>query len=227
MGAVRKSSVWKQEFGYLQRADGTLIMSEIDALATKATYKSTLAEVGITDFKEFEKQFEQLISTEVSGLEFQQRIDTVYSGVVNQMPEVEKLFRDKYGITLDQPTIFGALINPDIQDKVLSGDIQTLQLQAEASSRGFSTTFSRFDELRKLGLTQPEASSLYESAGDIMQSAKGVGRTLDIETLEQAAIGDIESKQQIEKSAREAMSESSFITGSRKKGDRITGLTTN
>lgn len=226
MGAVRKSSVWKQEFGYLQRADGTLIMSEIDALATKATYKSTLAEVGITDFKEFEKQFEQLIATEVSGLEFQQRIDTVYSGVVNQIPEVEKLFRDKYGITLDQPTIFGALINPDIQDKVLTGDIQTLQLQAEASSRGFSTTFSRFDELRKLGLTQQSASSLYESAGDIMQSAKGVGRTLNIKTLEQAAIGDIESKKQIEKSAREAMSESSFIAGSRKKGDRITGLTT-
>jgi hypothetical protein len=45
MGAVRKSNTWKQEFGYLQRTDGTLIMSEIDALATIATYKSTLAEV--------------------------------------------------------------------------------------------------------------------------------------------------------------------------------------
>jgi hypothetical protein len=226
MGAVRKSSTWKQKFGYLQRQDGSLIMSEIDALATIATYKSTLAEVGITDFKDFEKQFQELISNEVSGLEFQQRIDTVYSGVVEQIPQVESLFRDRYGISLDQPTIFGALINPDIQDKVLAGEIKTLQLQAQAEARGFSTTFSRFDELRKLGLTQEKAATLYESAQDIMQSARGVGRTLDITTLEEAAIGDIESRKEVEAAAREAISESAFITGSRKKGDRITGLTT-
>ena len=158
-------------------------MSEIDALATIATYKSTLAEVGITDFNAFEKQFENLIANEVSGLEFQQRIDTVYEGVSNQIPEVERLFRDRFNISLDAPTIFGALINPDIQDKVLAGDIATLQLQAQASSRGFSTTFARFDELRKQGLNVQEASSLYESAQDIMSSARGVGRQINLAAI--------------------------------------------
>jgi len=226
IAATRQTKPWKDSFGYLLRDDGSLVMSELDAVATIATYKSTLSEIGITDFKDFENQFKQLITNEVSGLEFQQRIDTVYSGVVEQIPEVETLFRDRYGIALDQPTIFGALINPDIQDKVLAGEIKTLQLQAQAEARGFSTTFSRFDELRKLGLTQEKAATLYESAQDIMQSARGVGRTLDITTLEEAAIGDIESRKEVEAAAREAISESAFITGSRKKGDRITGLTT-
>ena len=226
IAATRQTKPWKDSFGYLLRDDGSLVMSELDAVATIATYKSTLSEIGITDFKDFENQFKQLITSEVSGLEFQQRIDTVYSGVVEQIPEVEALFRDRYGIALDQPTIFGALINPDIQDKVLAGEIKTLQLQAQAEARGFSTTFSRFDELRKLGLTQEKAATLYESAQDIMQSARGVGRTLDITTLEEAAIGDIESRKEVEAAAREAISESAFITGSRKKGDRITGLTT-
>lgn len=225
MGAVRKSNTWKQEFGYLQRTDGTLIMSEIDALATIATYKSTLAEVGITDFNAFEKQFENLIANEVSGLEFQQRIDTVYEGVSNQIPEVERLFRNRFNISLDAPTIFGALINPDIQDKVLAGDIATLQLQAQASSRGFSTTFARFDELRKQGLNVQEASSLYESAQDIMSSARGVGRQIDLAALEDAAIGDIESRKEIARAADELQSASSFVTGSRQKGDRVIGLT--
>ena len=225
MGAVRKSNTWKQEFGYLQRTDGTLIMSEIDALATIATYKSTLAEVGITDFNAFEKQFENLIANEVSGLEFQQRIDTVYEGVSNQIPEVERLFRNRFNISLDAPTIFGALINPDIQDKVLAGDIATLQLQAQASSRGFSTTFARFDELRKQGLNVQEASSLYESAQDIMSSARGVGRQIDLAALEDAAIGDIESRKEIARAADELQSASSFVTGSRQKCYRVIGLT--
>ena len=107
----------------------------------------------------------------------------------------------------------------------MAGDIATLQLQAQASSRGFSTTFARFDELRKQGLNVQEASSLYESAQDIMSSARGVGRQIDLAALEDAAIGDIESRKEIARAADELQSASSFVTGSRQKGDRVIGLT--
>jgi len=224
MGAVRKSSTWKQKFGYLQRQDGSLIMSEIDALATIATYKSTLAEVGITDFKDFEKQFQELISNEVSGLEFQQRIDTVYSGVVEQIPEVEALFRDRYGIALDQPTIFGALINPDIQDKVLAGEIQTLQLQAEASSRGFTTSFSRFQELKNRGLSQEQARGIYQTAGQTISQAESIGRELDISTLEEATLGDTNATKRLQRISAELQSKQGIQLGAAKINDEVTGL---
>ena len=199
-------------------------MSEIDALATIATYKSTLAEVGITDFNAFEKQFENLIANEVSGLEFQQRIDTVYEGVSNQIPEVERLFRNRFNISLDAPTIFGALINPDIQDKVLAGDIATLQLQAEATSRGFSTTFARFQELKNMGLTQESAKGLYEGAGDFIGAAKQVGRDLDISTLESAAIGDTGAQKTLRRIQAELESSQGATFGATKKDDKVTGL---
>ena len=95
IGATRNTSEWKESFGYLKRADGSLIMDEVSALSTIATYKQTLGEVGIQDFTDFEDDFQQLITSEVSGAEFQQRIDIVYSGIQDQIPEVERLFREQ------------------------------------------------------------------------------------------------------------------------------------
>jgi hypothetical protein len=71
----------------------------------------TLAEVGIADFTDFEDEFTDMATgyetgDPVSAEEFQVRVDTVYAGVKDQIPEVEKLFRERYNLTLDQPTIF-------------------------------------------------------------------------------------------------------------------------
>lgn len=224
LGATRQTKEWKDNYGYLEREDGSLIMDELSAESTIATYKQTLGEVGIQDYTDFEDDFKEMITGEVSGAEFQQRVDVVYSGVVNQIPEVETLFRERYNITLDQPTIFAALINPKIQDKVLAGEIATIQLQAEAASRGFSTSFARFQELKNLGLTQQQARSLYETAGTVMQQATTIGRDLQLETLEEAALGDIEAQKRIQRVQSELQSKQGITLGAAKEGKQITGL---
>ena len=203
---VRTKPAWKKEFGFLQRDDGSLIMSEAEMLSTKASYAETLREVDITDMTQFETKFNELISGEVSAAEFQQRVDLVYNQVVDQIPEVERLYRDRFGIELDQPTIFGALLDPDISDKVLKGDIQTLQLQAQASIRGFTQSFARFEELRKAGLTTQQAAQVYEQATGFMQAASTVGREVELETLEEAALGDITSQQRLQRISSEIQS---------------------
>ena len=224
LGATRQTKEWKDNYGYLEREDGSLIMDELSAESTIATYKQTLGEVGIQDYTDFEDDFKEMITGEVSGAEFQQRVDVVYSGVVNQIPEVETLFRERYNVTLDQPTIFAALINPKIQDKVLAGEIATIQLQAEAASRGFSTSFARFQELKNLGLTQQQARSLYETAGTVMQQATTIGRDLQLETLEEAALGDIEAQKRIQRVQAELQSKQGITLGAAKEGKQITGL---
>ncbi|BAQ84934.1 hypothetical protein [uncultured Mediterranean phage uvMED] len=224
LGATRQTADWKAEFGYLQRDDGSLIMDEISALSTKATYKQTLSEVGIKDFTDFEDEFESLITNEVSGAEFQQRIDVTYAGVVNQIPEVEALFRDRYNIDVDAPTIFGALINPKIQDKVLAGEIQTLQLQAEASSRGFTTSFSRFQELKNRGLSQEQARGIYQTAGQTISQAESIGRELDITTLEEATLGDTNAAKRLQRISAELQSKQGIQLGAAKINDEVTGL---
>lgn len=224
LGATRQTKEWKDNYGYLEREDGSLIMDELTAESTIATYKQTLGEVGIQDYTDFEDDFKEMITGEVSGAEFQQRVDVVYSGVVNQIPEVESLFRERYNISVDQPTIFAALINPKIQDKVLAGEIATIQLQAEAASRGFSTSFARFQELKNLGLTKQQARTLYETAGTVMQQATGIGRDLELETLEEAALGDVEAQKRIQRVQAELQSKQGITLGAAKEGKQITGL---
>jgi hypothetical protein len=152
--ATRQTAAWDKEFGYLKRDDGSFIMSELEAVTAKAAYRETLGEIGIADTSEFENQFEALIKGEVSADEFQQRIDTVWGAVKNNIPQVEQLFRETYNINSDTPTIFAALINPDIQDKLLRGDLETIAIGAEARAAGFNRSFTRFESLRKAGLTQ-------------------------------------------------------------------------
>ena len=222
IGMTRQTKAWKDNFGKLMRDDGTLIMDEMTFMSTKASYKQTLAEVGINDFTDFEDEFTDMATgfgtdDPVSAEEFQARIDMVYAGVQNQIPEVEKLFRERYNISLDAPTIFGALINPKVQDKVLKGDI--------ASSRGFTTTFARFQELKNLGLTQEQAKGLYEGASSFMSQAATVGRDLDITTLEEAAIGDTSAQQRLQRIQAELTSSSGYNLGAAKKGDEVIGLT--
>lgn len=222
---TRTKPAWKAEFGYLQRDDGSLIMSEAEALSTKASYAETLGEVGITDTTQFATKFNDLITGEVSAAEFQQRVDLVYNQVVDQIPEVEKLYRDRYGIEIDQPTIFGALIDPDISDKVLKGDIQTLQLQAQASIRGFTQSFARFEELRKAGLTTEQAAQVYEQATGFIEAATTVGREVELKTLEEAALGDVTSQQRLQRISSEIQSQGGIQLGSAQtQSGEITGL---
>jgi hypothetical protein len=226
LAETRNSSEWKAEFGFLRRPDGSLIMSEAEAMSAKASYSETLKEVGITDTEQFKTKFNDLIAGEVSAAEFQQRVDLVYNQVVDQIPEVERLYRERYGLTIDQPTIFGALVDPDISDKVLRGDIQTLQLQAQASIRGFTQSFARFEELRKAGLTTEAAAQIYETAQPVMSLAEKVGRELDITTLEEAALGDVTSQRRVQRVQAEIQSElGGFDIGAaRTTTGEITGL---
>ena len=222
--AVRNTGAWKKHFDYLEREDGTLIMTELEALSTIASYKETLGEVGIGDTTEFESDFKTLITDEVSAAEFQDRINLVYEGVKEQIPEVERLFRDRYGIESDSGTIFASLIKPDIEDKLLKGEIQTLQLQAEATTRGFSTSFARFAELRKRGFTQEMAKGVYEAGAGIIERAAGIGRDLGIETLEEAALGDVISQKRLQRTEAEILARGGVQLGAAKKGDEVTGL---
>ena len=224
IGLTRSSAVWEKEFGYLRRNDGSLIMSEIDALSNIASFKNTLFEYGIKDFTLFEGEFKDMVSTEVAPLEFQQRIDLVFNQVIDDIPAVKELFAREYGIEADDSAILGALISDEVEDGLLANQITTLQIEAEAAAVGFTTTFSKFEDLRKRGLDRAKARSLYRSAADIMQAAKTVGRELDLETLESAALGETEATKRLKRTQADIIASQGATLGAAKKGDEVLGL---
>ena len=221
---LRQSAVWEKEFGYLKRDDGSLIMSELDAVSNIASYKNTLFEYNIKDFTLFEDKFKNLISTEVSPLEFQQRIDLVYNQVIDDIPKVRELFARDYGIEATDDAIFGALINEDVEQGLLSNQITTLQIEAEAAAAGFNTSFARFETLRREGLTREKARTLYRNAQGLIDAASTVGRELDLSTLEGAALGDVQATKRLQRTQADIFAQQGATLGAAKKGDEVTGL---
>ena len=224
LAETRNSTAWKNEFGHLKRPDGSLRMSELESLSVKATYKETLSEVGITDFKDFEDNFNILIKNDVSAAEFQDRIDLVWTSVKDNIPQVEQLFRERFDIDTNTPTIFAALINPTIQDKLLKGEIKGLGVAAEAKVAGFTNTFEHFDALAKAGLTQQGARELYGAASGIIGMGQQTGTAIGLEAIEQAAVGDEDAKKQLQLLGAESKSMSSFAAGPAKKDGKVSGL---
>lgn len=224
IGMLRQSAVWEKEFGYLKRDDGSLIMSELDAVSNIASYKNTLFEYNIKDFTLFEDKFKDLISTEVSPLEFQQRIDLVYNQVIDDIPKVKELFARDYGIEATDDAIFGALINEDVEQGLLSNQITTLQIEAEAAAAGFNTSFARFETLRREGLTREKARTLYRNAQGLIDAASTVGRELDLSTLEGAALGDVQATKRLQRTQADIFAQQGATLGAAKKGKQVTGL---
>ena len=224
LSVTRQSQEWKNEFDYLERDDGSLIMTEIEAIADIASYKETLREIGIVDTKMFEGKFKELVAGQTSPTEFQDRINLVYDQVVDNIPGVEKLFRDTYGINTDASTIFAALINPEVNDELLKGNIKTLTVAAEADAAGFTGSFERFDALRKAGLTQEGARTLYQSAENTIGMGTQTGSNVSLDTLEAAAIGDRQAQETVGLLGAEAASMSSAKIGARRKDNKTTGL---
>lgn len=226
-GMLIKTPEYKKEFGYLLREDGTMRMTELEAMSNKASFRNTLAEFGIQYTEAFNKQFEAMIENDVSPLEFDTRVNTVYQAVIDDIPQVVELYANQYGISGVTPElVLAGLINPDIQDAILNNEIETLQIGAEGLAAGFTFDFDKVNRLRKAGFTRQTAKSLYGNAGTFLSQEQSIDRGLDISTLEESAIGNTEAMSAVAKASAEAASESSIVTGSRKKDDKITGLVT-
>lgn len=224
IGLTRQSKVWDKYFGYLKREDGTLIMSEIDAMSNIYSYKATLGEYGIEDTSMFKKQFEDLIVNSVAPIEFEERVSTIYNEVIDDIPEVQRLYAEQFGISADRTAIFGSLLNKDIEDGLLANQIDTLQLQAEGTSRGFSTSFERAKELRLRGLDRKTAKSLYSTAGQTISGFQSIGRDVTVSTLEEAALGDVRMINRLKRYESEYLSKQGRQLGAAKKDDEIVGL---
>ena len=97
-------------------------------------------------------------------------------------------------------------------------------LQAEASSRGFSTTFARFQQLKNRGLSQEQARGIYQTAGSTISQAESIGRELDLSTLEEATLGDTNASKRLQRISAELQSKQGIQLGAAKINDEVTGL---
>ena len=233
---VRRSPAYEIAFPGNKRPDGTVKFDEVTYTGLKESYIGTLQEYGIprnTSVDLLTDRFTGLIEGEVSAREFAQRVDAVYQGIQENIPEVTEFYRENFGLELTPEAIFVGALDPTVGEEIVAGRITTAQIGGEAARAGFEISGDFAQRLQRAGISQAQARQLFTTAQaelprlQELQARGGVEAPEEF-TLEQfteaAVFQSPEELEQIRLLEREEESRFAPIGGAARRGRRVTGL---
>ena len=233
---VRRSPAYEIAFPGNKRPDGTVKFDEVTYTGLKESYIGTLQEYGIprnTSVDLLTDRFTGLIEGEVSAREFAQRVDAVYQGIQENIPEVTEFYRENFGLELTPEAIFVGALDPTVGEEIVAGRITTAQIGGEAARAGFEITGDFAQRLQRAGISQAQARQLFTSARaelprlQELQARGGVEQPEQF-TLEQfteaAVFQSPEELEEIRQLEAEEQSRFAPIGGAARRGRRVTGL---
>jgi len=233
---VRRSPAYEIAFPGNKRPDGTVKLDEVTYTGLKESYIGTLQEYGIprnTSVDLLTDRFTGLIEGEVSAREFAQRVDAVYQGIQENIPEVTEFYRENFGLELTPEAIFVGALDPSVGEEIVAGRITTAQIGGEAARAGFEITGDFAQRLQRAGISQAQARQLFTSAQSELprlQELQARGGVVEPEqfTLEQfteaAVFQSPEELEEIRQLEAEEQSRFTPIGGAARQGRRVTGL---
>jgi len=233
---VRRSDAYEIAFPGNKRPDGTVKFDEVTYTGLKESYIGTLQEYGIprnTSVDLLTDRFTGLIEGEVSAREFAQRVDAVYQGIQENIPEVTEFYRENFGLELTPEAIFVGALDPTVGEEIVAGRITTAQIGGEAARAGFEISGEFAQRLQRAGISQAQARQLFTSAQtelprlQELQARGGVEQPEQF-TLEQfteaAVFQSPEELEEIRQLEAEEASRFAPIGGAARRGRRVTGL---
>ena len=233
---VRRSPAYEIAFPGNKRPDGTVKFDEVTYTGLKESYIGTLQEYGIprnTSVDLLTDRFTGLIEGEVSAREFAQRVDAVYQGIQENIPEVTEFYRENFGLELTPEAIFVGALDPTVGEEIVAGRITTAQIGGEAARAGFEITGDFAQRLQRAGISQAQARQLFTTAQaelprlQELQARGGVEQPEQF-TLEQfteaAVFQSPEELEEIRQLEAEEQSRFAPIGGAARRGRRVTGL---
>ena len=233
---VRRNPIYEIAFPGNKRPDGTVKFDEVTYTGLRESYIGTLQEYGIprnTSVDLLTDRFTGLIEGEVSAREFAQRVDAVYQGIQENIPEVTEFYRENFGLELTPEAIFVGALDPTVGEEIVAGRITTAQIGGEAARAGFEISGDFAQRLQRAGISQAQARQLFTSAQaelprlQELQARGGVEQPEQF-TLEQfteaAVFQSPEELEEIRQLEAEEQSRFAPIGGAARRGRRVTGL---
>ena len=233
---VRRNPIYEIAFPGNKRPDGTVKFDEVTYTGLRESYIGTLQEYGIprnTSVDLLTDRFTGLIEGEVSAREFAQRVDAVYQGIQENIPEVTEFYRDNFGLELTPEAIFVGALDPTVGEEIVAGRITTAQIGGEAARAGFEITGDFAQRLQRAGISQAQARQLFTSAQaelprlQELQARGGVEQPEEF-TLEQfteaAVFQSPEELEEIRLLEAEEATRFSPLGGPARRGRRVLGL---
>ena len=233
---VRRNPIYEIAFPGNKRPDGTVKFDEVTYTGLKESYIGTLQEYGIprnTSVDLLTDRFTGLIEGEVSAREFAQRVDAVYQGIQENIPEVTEFYRENFGLELTPEAIFVGALDPTVGEEIVAGRITTAQIGGEAARAGFEISGDFAQRLQRAGISQAQARQLFTSAQvelprlQELQARGGVEQPEEF-TLEQfteaAVFQSPEELEEIRLLEAEEATRFSPLGGPARRGRRVLGL---
>ena len=234
---VRRTTAYDTAFPGNKRPDGTVKFDEVTYTGLKESYIGTLQEYGIprnTSVDLLSDRFTGLIEGEVSAREFAQRVDAVYQGIEENIPEVTSFYRENFGLELTPEAIFVGALDPSVGEEIVAGRITTAQIGGEAARAGFTITGNFAERLQRAGVTQAQARQLFATASRELPRLQELQTRDGVEPEDQFQLEDLtdalvfQEREELEEiRLLEAEEESRFSpsTGlARTRGGRVSGL---
>jgi peptidoglycan hydrolase-like protein with peptidoglycan-binding domain len=230
LAEMRADPIMAEVYPGIKRIDGTLRMTEQEYVAAIDNMKASLRNYNLNP-NEFEDDIVGAISGDVSPLEFRQRLDAGYEGVVNNIPQVKEAYLQNFGVDLPDESIFAMFVSPNVATKILEGNIRASQVIGEAESAGFGVNKLVAQSLVQQGLTQEGARKGFGQAQLSLRGIQGAaarqGRQniTATEYVEATQLGAAQELQSLQNVLQQVESESSAILGAvRTQQGAVTGL---
>lgn len=230
LAEMRADPIMAEVYPGIKRTDGTLRMTEQEYVAAIDNMKASLRNYNLNP-NEFEDDIVGAISGDVSPLEFRQRLDAGYEGVVNNIPQVKEAYLQNFGVDLPDESIFAMFVSPNVATKILEGNIRASQVIGEAESAGFGVNKLVAQSLVQQGLTQEGARKGFGQAQLSLRGIQGAaarqGRQniTATEYVEATQLGAAQELQLLQNVLQQVESESSAILGAvRTQQGAVTGL---
>jgi hypothetical protein len=232
LAEMRADPIMNDIYPGIKRTDGTLRMTEQEYVAAVDNMKATVRTYNLNP-NEFQDDIVNAISGDVSPLEFRQRMEIGYEGVVNNIPQVKQAYLDNFGIDLPDESIFAMFVSPNVARNILEGNIRASQVLGEAEAAGFGGITAQVGtSLVQQGLTQEGARKGFGQAALSLEGIQAAQRRFGRETqtateyVQATQLGVAEELQQLQNVLQQVSSESSAVLGAATtQTGEVTGLT--
>jgi len=168
LAAVREDPRYDTFFAGNRRDDGSFRLSEAEYQSTIEGYQDVLNSIGVNPDL-FQAKYSQLISGDVTVDEFAtERIYPVYDRILSAGPAVLDEYNRLNGVSLTEEGLVAAMLDPDLEERILQKKITMAEIGGEAIERGFELARDTAEMLFQQGVDQRRAEATFGVAANVL-----------------------------------------------------------
>ena len=237
--AMRQSNVYAKYYPGNLNPDGVSTKyTEAEYSQLMDGYERKFEAIGINpNVVLTDERKQQLVENIVSPDELGQRINSVYSNILNGIPAVKDFYMKNFGRELTDAEIIVSAIDPGIGQEIVNGTITArevvsqnvirAQIGGRALLSGVDISVEAAESLRQQGLDPNKAREAFNQVQNIQEIAASQGRDIPSaqDIVEGTQLGSEEDFRLVSNIIRQQAAGSSAVGGARRtQQGQVTGL---